>query len=106
MAGAWITDITHFLDEQGEMIKEPFEAREMAEYFAAIIVMATYPEPEYPTEYKISCRRGPPCLEEIIAGVDPETDEIFWKCLKCGECGLISNWQGTIWDMSEIDGVH
>jgi hypothetical protein len=23
MAGTWITDITHFLDEKGEMITEP-----------------------------------------------------------------------------------
>lgn len=106
MAGTWITDITHFQDEQGEMIKEPLEAKEMAEYFAAIIVMATYPEPEYAPANNVFCRRGPSCLEEITAGVDPETDEIFWKCLKCGDHGRISNWRGTIWDMSEIDGVQ
>jgi hypothetical protein len=101
-------DITHFLDEKGEMITEPRQARRLAEYLAAIIVMASYPDPDYPPEYRVSCRRRPnrkPCLEEIVGYVDPETDEIFWKCPKCEDRGLISNWQGTIWDMSDAEEV-
>lgn len=103
---AWITDITHFLDEHGELIKEPLAAAKMAEYFAAIIVMATYIEPDFPEKYQVYCRRKPkrkPCLGEIGAYVHPESDEVLWKCLKCGDEGAISNWQGTIWDMSDID---
>lgn len=42
MADTWITDIAHFLDENGEMIKEPPQARKLGEYLAAIIVMASY----------------------------------------------------------------
>src|ERR1035441_8711932 len=109
MPDTWITDITHFLDENGEMIKEPIEARRLAEYFAAIIVMSSYPDPEYPPEYKVSCRRRQKrkaCLKEIIGFADLETDDIIWMCPKCGDRGRISNWQGTIWDMTEIDGVH
>jgi hypothetical protein len=110
MADTWVTDITHFLDEKGEIIAEPIEARKIAEYFAAIIVMASYPDPEYPPEYRVLCRRRPnrkPCNEEIIGFVDPETDDIYWKCPKCEDRGLISNWQGTIWDMSDSEqSVH
>ena len=106
MADTWITDITDYLDNRGEMINFPIKARKLADYLAAIIVMASYPDPEYPPEYRVRCKRGPTCLEEILAGIDPETDDIFWKCPKCGDCGLISNWQGTIWDMSDIVGVH
>jgi hypothetical protein len=110
MADTWVTDITHFLDENGEMVQEPLEARSLGEYLAAIIAMASFIEPEYPEKYQVVCRRRPnrkPCLEEIIGYIDPETDDIFWKCPKCGDRGLISNWQGTIWDMSD-DGevVH
>jgi hypothetical protein len=108
MADTWVMDITHFLDEKGEMITEPRQARRLAEYLAAIIVMASYPDPDYPPEYRVSCRRRPnrkPCLEEIVGYVDPETDEIFWKCPKCEDRGLISNWQGTIWDMSDAEEV-
>jgi hypothetical protein len=104
MAETWMIDITHFLDEDGEMISEPPQARKLAEYFAAIIMMTSYPDQEYPPEYRVCCRRRPnrkPCLEEIISYIDPETDEIFWKCPKCGDRGLISNWRETIWDMSD-----
>jgi hypothetical protein len=108
MADTWVTDITHFLDEEGEIITGPPQARKLGDYFAAIIMMATFPDPDYPPEYRVSCRRKPhrkPCLEEIIGYIDPETDEIFWKCPKCEDRGLISNWRGTIWDMSDFDEV-
>lgn len=108
MADTWVTDITHFLDEEGEIITRPPHARKLGDYFAAIIMMATFPDPDYPPEYRVSCRRKPhrkPCLEDIIGYIDPETDEIFWKCPKCEDRGLISNWRGTIWDMSDFDEV-
>lgn len=110
MADTWITDITHFLDDDGEIISEPAQARKFGEYLAAIIVMSSYPEPEYPAEYRVNCRRRPnrkPCQEEIVGFVDHETDDIVWMCPKCNDRGLISNWQGTIWDMSNAgDTVH
>ena len=43
-ADTWISDMTHFLDQNGNLVKEPKEARVLADYFAAIIVMASYPE--------------------------------------------------------------
>jgi hypothetical protein len=109
LADAWVTDITHFLDEEGKIISEPSQAREIAEYFAAIIVMASYPDPEYPPDYRVQCRRRPkrkPCQEEIAGFVDPETDNIVWMCPTCGDRGFISNWRGTIWDMSDADAFH
>lgn len=108
MADTWITDITHFLDEEGKLITEPIQAKRIAEYFAAIIVMATYPDPEYPPAYRVSCRRRPnrkPCLEEVVGFIDPETDDVVWMCPKCEDRGIISGWQGTIWDMSNADEV-
>ena len=106
MAGTWITDITHFLDENGEMIKEPPQARKLGEYLVAIIVMASYPVPEYPPEYKVLCRRRPkrkPCLTEIAGWLDPETDDVVWICPVCQDKGIISNWRGTIWDMTDSE---
>ena len=108
MQDTWVTDITHFLDEEGDLISEPLQARKFAEYITAIIVMASYPEPEYPPEYKVRCRRRPnrkPCLEQIVGFVDPDTDDIVWMCPSCGDRGFISNWRGTIWDMSEVEEV-
>ena len=108
MSDTWVIDITHFLDDSGEITSESFQARKLAEYFAAIIVMASYPDPEYPPQYRVSCRRRPnrkPCFEEIAGFVDPETDDIVWMCPKCGDHGLISNWRGTIWDMSNVEDI-
>ena len=109
MSDTWITDITHFLDENGELISKPSQALKLGEYLSAIIVMASYPEPEYPSDYIVGCRRRPnrkPCLEEIVGFVDPETDDIVWMCPKCGECGKISNWRNTIWDMTDSGEVE
>lgn len=74
-----VTDITHFLNEKGEMITELPQARKLGGYIPAIIVVASYPEAEYPAEYRVSCRRRPnrkPCLEEIVGYAHPEMDEI------------------------------
>jgi hypothetical protein len=73
MADTWITDISHFLDEEGEIVPGPPRVRKLAEYLTSIIVMAS---------------------------------DIVWMCPVCGDHGLISNWRGTIWDMSGAEGVH
>lgn len=103
MADALISDISHFLNEKGAMISEPPEARKLGEYLAAIIVMASYPDPEY-EGFTVLCRRKPkrkPCRTEIAAWLDPETDDVVWICPVCQDKGIISNWRGTTWDMSE-----
>lgn len=108
MADRWITDITHFLNEDGNIISEPSQAKRLGEYLAAIISMASHPEPEYPAEYHVKCRRRPnckPCLEKIVGLIDPETDNIVWMCPKCGDSGIISNWRNTIWDMNDSGKV-
>jgi len=108
MADTWITDLTHYLNDNGGIITEPPQARRLGEFLAAIIVMSSYIEPECPEKYRVSCRRRPnrkPCFEQIVGYIDPETEDIFWKCPKCGDRGLISNWQGTIWDMSDADFI-
>jgi hypothetical protein len=108
MPDTWVTDLTHFLDETGEIVSEPAQAKALAEYFVAIVFMASFPDPEYPVEYKVTCRRRPhrkPCLEEIVGFIDPETDGIVWKCPKCHDCGLISNWRGSMWDLSDLGEV-
>lgn len=110
MPDTWITDITHFLDGDGELVTEPPQAKNIAEYFAAIVMMSSFPDPEYPPEYTVKCRRRPnrkPCQEEIIGFIDPENDDVMWMCPKCNDRGLISNWRGTMWDMSESEqGLH
>jgi hypothetical protein len=106
MADTWITDFTHFLDEEGNLVSEPAPAKVLAEYFAAIVFMASFPDVEYPPEYIVKCRRKPnrkPCLEEIVAFIDPHTEDVVWMCPKCQDKGIISNWRHTMWDLSDSE---
>ena len=108
MSDTWITDITHFLDKDGHIVTEPAQAKQLGDYFAAIVMMASFPDPDYPPEYKVLCRRRPnrkPCKEEIAGWIEPDSDDIFWICPKCQDRGRISNWRGTIYDMSDIGDV-
>ncbi len=108
MADTWITDLSHFLDEDGNILSEPAQAKALAEYFAAIVLMASFPDPECPPEYLVKCRRRPnrkPCLEDIVGFLSPDGDVVVWMCPKCRDAGLISHWRGTMWDLSESGKV-
>ncbi|UFS71162.1 hypothetical protein LPW11_02970 [Geomonas sp. RF6] len=105
MSQTWLTDMTHFIDEDGELISEPYHAKRLGEYIASIVLMVSYPTAEIPPEYRVVCRRRPKqqsCGEEIAGFVDPDTEKIVWVCPRCGDRGFISNWRGTVWDLSEV----
>lgn len=99
MPDTWITNLTHFL-EAGRLHPElPGPARKLADHLGAIIVAVTSVDPDDPLG--VPCRRRPnrrPCGGEIEAFIDPETHRIHWACLACGDNGVISNWEHTMWD--------
>ena len=102
MADTWITDITHYLDDLGCMVPESGPVRRFAEYLVSIISMTSHPAP-VPVSLDVRCRRRPnrkPCNGYIGGTLDPEADMIIWWCPECGDHGSISNWQGTLWDLS------
>lgn len=109
MAKTYITDITHYLDEEGEIAIEFCAGLRFAEYLISIISMISHPQP-VPEEFKVRCRCRPMrklCKGTIMGGTDPNTGVIIWWCPECHENGFISNWQGTIWDLSDAVGaVH
>ena len=108
MSDTWMIDMNHFLDEDGEIILEPAQARILGEYAAAIVLMASFPDADYPPEYKVRCRRRPnrkPCNEEIAGWMFQESDDIFWICPKCNDRGLISNWKDTMWDLRDSEQI-
>lgn len=103
MADTWITDITDFLDEDGYIAPESGPGLRFAEFLTSIISMITHPPP-LPEPFKVSCRRRPnrkPCSGIIEGDEDPETEALVWWCPECGDNGTLSNWQGTIWDLSD-----
>jgi hypothetical protein len=105
MPGTWITDLTHFLDEHGDIA--PFEgpAFRLAEYITAIVAMASHPDLVLPSRFRVRCRRRPgrkPCPGLIESDLDFETEDIMWWCPACGDNGYITNWKGSFWDLSEL----
>lgn len=107
MAETYITDITHYLDDEGEIAIESGAGLRFAVYLTSIISMISHPQP-VPEEFNVKCRCRPkrkPCKGIIMGGTDPDTGIIIWWCKECHVNGFISNWQGTMWDMSDADGA-
>jgi predicted RNA-binding Zn-ribbon protein involved in translation (DUF1610 family) len=103
MEGTYVTDITHFLDEQGELTPDmPGPARQLASFLVLLIDDATRNIPSRDHETRIRCRkRG--CTGSIRASLTSSNDEISWHCPKCGHNGVIRNWQPTKWNQQVHD---
>ena len=98
---AWITDLRHFLDEDGSMADMPSRVHPIAGFFASIVKSVTTRQ-SHVLRTGVRCRRRPkrrPCPGEIIAFID-ERHSISWSCPVCKDSGVISGWEGTSWDWS------
>ena len=105
----WYTNLQVFLDENGAIAVSSGPARKLAEHITAIVAMASIPELIPSPEYQVRCRRRPgrkPCQGIIEADFDPEDYRIIWWCPVCDDRGYISNWQGSMWDLSEAGKFH
>jgi len=99
MSNTWVVDLRHYLTSAGAMADMPPPARRLAEYFATIVVDATTHIDEPPS---VRCRRRPQrrrCSGIVISYPSgDEHDSIYWHCPVCFDNGIISGWQGTLWD--------
>ncbi len=104
MADTWIVDLQHFLAPDGSIGPKSGPARHLAEHFAAIVAEITADIGGETYFAKVRCRRNPkrqPCRTEIESDLNPVTGEIVWCCPKCGDSGVIRNWEDTFWDFSD-----
>ena len=94
----YITNLTHFLDETGNIPKQmPKEARELASFFALVVDTATKKNPTTLTSTDIRCfNKG--CYGLIKIAIRSDNEEIHWYCPECENEGVISEWQGSNWD--------
>lgn len=109
MGDTWYTNLNIFLNANGEIAAQSGPARRLAEHITAIVAMASRPEQIPLPEYKVQCRRRPgrkPCQGTIEAYFDHEDERIMWWCPVCDDCGYISNWQGSMWDLREAGVIH
>lgn len=103
MRPTFVTDLTHFLTEDGAIAPMPAPARRLADFLTGLVVTVSSPPSEALALQKVACRRSKgrkPCSGEIQAAVHPETDDIVWFCPVCGDNGVISHWQDSFWDCS------
>ena len=96
----YISNMTHFLDERGNIPKQmPKEARELASFFALVIDTTTQINLSILSSTDIRCFEAG-CLGTIKSELLAESNEIHWLCSKCQNEGRISHWQGTKWNNS------
>jgi len=98
---ATITNIQHFLDENGEVPNISQEATELLIFLSAVIEAASSKYDSPVTFANTKCRNmtdGESCPGEIEVWVYAEDNTIGWECLECGEEGVVTHWEGTQWD--------
>ncbi len=93
-----ISNLTHFLDDQGNIPKQmPKEARELANFLALIVDATTKTMPSTLSTTDIRCfQKG--CHGEVKSAIRQKESEIHWYCPDCKNEGVISHWKGTRWD--------
>lgn len=94
----FISDLTHFLDEAGNIPKEmPTEAREMAGFLVMVVDLTTERKNTVLSQTALWCfNKG--CNGIINTALTPNFKEIHWHCPSCNTEGIIRNWQGTRWN--------
>ena len=108
MQKTWVTDLPHFLDEQGNLPKDlPEPALRLVKAICEFVTYATNIEgegDELPQCFAIIKRKR--CQGKVIPLVSVSGDTIGWHCSKCESSGFISGWRGTLWDLSESHEAH
>lgn len=94
-----ITNLQHFLNENGQTASLTPEAEELLHFLGKVVEAATLDE-DYPVTFAdAQCRNSQHvCQRDIEVWMDPDTHNIGWECLECGDEGIITGWEGTWWD--------
>ncbi len=97
----WSVNMQHFLDENGSTDQIPTEVKELADHFGAIVAVVTLDFTGRTIEISgITCR-SPSCSGSIIGCLGRDIESIKWYCTGCDDSGVITGWDGTLWDCKE-----
>ena len=102
---SYITDLRHFLDDDGEIVSDmPKPARELASFLALLTdaVTEAYPTTKRSIATGVSCREMG-CNDEVTGALPSADEPVRWYRMNCGAKGTISGWQGTRWNNLEVE---
>lgn len=94
-----VSDLSHFLDLPHDV---PGPARRLAGQLSNIVRAATAGDAGTAWETALPCRRRParcPCPGRVIVLRTEAGAPIRWQCSSCGDQGVISNWEDTVFDL-------
>ena len=100
----WSTNMQHFLDKKESTDQIPVEVKELADHFGAIVAAITLDFTGRAIEVSgIKCRnsKSPGCTGPIIGYLGQNLQSIDWHCEGCDDSGVITGWDGTLWDCTE-----
>lgn len=102
MGDTFVTDLRHFLDDDGVLPEEiPGPALTLALFFGSIVGWVTSHHLGWHELTNVPCRRSPArrrCLGTVHARLEPDGETITWHCPICRDNGTIRGWEGTLWD--------
>lgn len=101
----WSINIQHWLDETKTGPAVP-RLKTKVKKLSEIITYATSELVGISTDSAPRCWRRPgrkSCEGILDVFWDPDTDGICWYCKVCGDGGVVTGWQGLIWDMTDMD---
>lgn len=104
----YVSNLLHFLDQSGNIQKDvPENIFQMAQSLVAFVNYAT----DFDERIQIlpSCFvtiKNQRCNDRVMPMLSLDDHNIYWSCESCGSDGVITNWQGTFWDLSENDEYH
>lgn len=105
----WVINIQHWLDETKSGPGVP-QLKQKVKKLAEIITYATSKAAGLPTDSIPKCWRRPkrkPCKSELDIEINRLSGQIHWRCPICEDEGIITDWEGLIWDMLNTPGnVH
>jgi hypothetical protein len=102
----WVIDIRHWLNETRSGPAVP-QLKLKVKKLSEIITYATSSANDVPASVIPKCWRRPkrrPCNEALEIDFDASTGQIHWYCPICHDEGVITGWEGLIWDMSDAVG--
>lgn len=96
-------DATHFLDEKGNIGPKNGPALKMATFIGAVVSNVTTPGPLD----AVKCFK---CGQPVRTGYEDRVicslGRIAWQCTACPVGGYISQWQDTLWDITNDLDAH